>query len=959
VVVDSEKLQRLIEENKLLKQEIRSLKSNPVQNAIPLILETISKIEKNMEGSPLGFLTFDEDGTILNCNTEFAREIGARREQLIGLNMLTQLKDEALKKAVRSAIETGTGTYEGIYKSVLSGKETPGRVFFSSFFDETKSFIHGIGISQNLSKGYQAEKELHKMEGTYQSLFQNFNAAIYIQDQNGLFLDVNPMVETMYGYPKEYFIGKSPEFISAPGKNDFTEVKEKIEMAFNGSPQQFEFWGLKKNGEIFPKEVRVVPGIFKGEKVIIAFAQDITERHREQRLKEFLFQIARASQLKMKATDLYDLIREKLSEFIDTENLFIGILDKKGTRLRIPYMVDENDNLEDVPVEGTISAIVMKHKTSLRLSKSEILAMEERGIIGDVGTPCKSWLGVPLLIDKEVFGTMVIQNYNRENAYSESDLKLMEYVSSQIAISIRHIASKEWISKLTEAVEQSPVALMIADANCIIEYVNHAQVEMTGSSKDQLIGQVCTRLVNSQDIDGCPTIIYQEVQKKSPWQTELRLKGRHGAECWNSLTVSTILNEKEDIQNYLVLSEDVTEKVRLRQQLIQAQKMESVGTLAGGIAHDFNNLLTVVNGNAELLIDELQNDTQLQAHVIQILKSGIKAKEMTSKLLAFSRKQIFNPHTLDWNSVMQDQLSILRRLIGEDIEISLNLDSSLPPVKADPVQISQILMNLVVNGRDAIQEMKKAPDKQITISTSLFEVDNTFALEHPGCAPGPHILCSIRDTGKGMEPHVLNKIFDPFYTTKEQGKGTGLGLATVYGIVKQNHGYIEIESHPDRGTNVKIYWPTSSKKISVELNDPGGMALLSTMPLGSERILLVEDDPDVLNFSKTILERSGYDVTTAQDGQEALEWVNERIASGTPMPEMLVTDMVMPGISGRELAQAVSGMIPGIKILYTSGYTNSQISESGELIRGLHFLQKPFTLRELLYEVRSILDEET
>jgi signal transduction histidine kinase len=381
---------------------------------------------------------------------------------------------------------------------------------------------------------------------------------------------------------------------------------------------------------------------------------------------------------------------------------------------------------------------------------------------------------------------------------------------------------------------------------------------------------------------------------------------------------------------------------RLEEQLVQSQKMEGIGRLAGGVAHDFNNLLTAILGYAELMESQLE-DEGLKSELREIRLAGERAASLTRQLLAFSRRQVLQPRTLDLNTVVSDVEKMLARLIGEDITLVTRLEPALGSVKADPGQIEQVIMNLAVNARDAMPE-----GGTLTFETANAVLDADFVAVHPGALAGAHAVLMVTDTGTGMTDEVRSHAFEPFFTTKEKGKGTGLGLATAYGIVKQSGGYITVNSEAGRGTTFRIYLPRVEGAAVV----PGRAASSSLSPTGTETILLVEDEAGVRKLSLTVLEAQGYVVLEAASGDMAL-----KVARSEAAPiHLVVTDVVMPGMSGRELWDRLRVLRPETRVLFMSGYTDDAIARHGVLEPGLAFLPKPFTPFSLAQKVREVLD---
>jgi two-component system, cell cycle sensor histidine kinase and response regulator CckA len=394
-----------------------------------------------------------------------------------------------------------------------------------------------------------------------------------------------------------------------------------------------------------------------------------------------------------------------------------------------------------------------------------------------------------------------------------------------------------------------------------------------------------------------------------------------------------------DITDYKRADED---KLQLQVQLLQAQKMESVGRLAGGMAHDFNNMLSAILGHAELAMMDFAQSEAIHPHLKAIKETALRSAALIRQLLAFARKQTVAPKVLDLNDSVAGMLKMLRRLIGEDIDLVWKPGADLGPVKIDPSQLDQILANLCVNARDAITGVGK-----VEIETANITFDEAYCALHPGFVCGDYVMLAVRDDGCGMSQNVQDRIFEPFFTTKETGKGTGLGLATVYGTVKQNDGFINVHSEPGKGSTFEIYLPRVPGE-AVERITASAPAILKGC---GETVLLVEDEAAVLSVGRAMLEELGYRVLTAGTPSQALRHAQAHAAE----IQLLLTDVVMPEMNGRELAQSISDIIPGLKYLFTSGYTADVIAHRGMLYEGVHFLQKPFSTRDLAIKVRQAL----
>jgi PAS domain S-box-containing protein len=495
---------------------------------------------------------------------------------------------------------------------------------------------------------------------------------------------------------------------------------------------------------------------------------------------------------------------------------------------------------------------------------------------------------------------------------------------------------------LMTAIEQSAEGIVITDAQGTIQYVNPAFSRVSGYSREAALGKNPRILKSGKQDEAYYRKLWTTILGGEIWQDEITNRRSDGGLYTEQMTITPVRDQRGEITHFIAIKAEVTERKRLEQQLRQAQKMEAVGRLAGGVAHDFNNLLTSISGYGGLLLEHPGTVEPLRGYVNEIRNASGRAASLTRQLLAFSRQQVLAPRVLGLNAVVANIEKMLKRLIGEDIDLVAILGESLWPVKADPGQLEQVLLNLAVNARDAMPN-----GGVLTVETSNVEMDSTSAQTHFPLEPGPYVLLAFSDTGIGMDAPTQARIFEPFFTTKEKGKGTGLGLAMVYGVVKQSGGYIWVYSEVGKGTTFKIYLPRTEDEV--DESGPGRSGVKAQQ--GTETLLLVEDEDAVRALLRNVLKEKGYRVLEASRGEEALELAEQYWGQ----IDLLVTDVVMPQMGGRELARRLANLLPQIKVLYISGYADNAVWYQGGLDSGVAFLQKPFSPEALARKVREVL----
>ena len=527
----------------------------------------------------------------------------------------------------------------------------------------------------------------------------------------------------------------------------------------------------------------------------------------------------------------------------------------------------------------------------------------------------------------------------REQQVAEKHAALQREVAERQRLQAAH-------ALLAVAVDQAAEGIAVTDTAGLIEYVNPALERITGFSTVDLRGRPLVELYGGGSGGALTKEILETLSEATAWRGEVASRRKDGLPFDAQVIISAVRDQSGQIANLLLVGRDVTEEKRLREHLRHRQKLEAVGTLAGGVAHDFNNLLTAINGYAGLALEGLSEGDPVREDIVEIQRAGARAADLTRQLLAFSRKQVLKPQVVALDAAVTGVEKLLRRLIGEHIELVTLRSEGLWRVKVDPGQLEQVLVNLAVNARDAMPN-----GGRLCISTANVHLSEAEARRYADGSPGPHVVLTVSDTGVGMDDATVAHIFEPFFTTKEQGKGTGLGLSTVYGIVRQSRGFLGVQSQPGKGTQFEIFLPREMGEVEAP---PPRPAESSRPPSGrpNETVLVVEDERQVRNLLSSQLSAEGYTVLAAADGREALA-LGERHAGQI---DLLLSDVVMPQMGGPELARAFLARHPETSVVFMSGYADEAVADHGELEQAAAFIQKPWQLPDLAGVLRRVLD---
>lgn len=856
----------------------------------------------------------DRQGRVEYLNAAAARLLGFQPQDLLGRRVAELFAPGTFDRQQRNlerVLESGQ-PFAVTAKTVVGTREIWQETTLIPLRDDAGQVRAVMGVSRDVTARLQAEEALRESEERYRTLAESTQDAIVIVNRDGFVEYVNSAAARLVGRRPAEVIGKRPaEYFPA---EEFARQQRNLQAAFaSGQPLRVEDRTTYPVGEVWQESLLIpLTGKDGSADTLLIVARDITERKRAE-------EALRASEYQYRTT--IDSLGDPIH--VVTPDLRLVLCNKAMQRWI------EELNLDPEAIGRTVFEVFPFLPDQVRAEyehvfrTGQVLVTEESNIAG---------------------GREFFTETRKIPVYEEGQVV-------RVVTVIRDISGRKqaeavlWQTKMV--VEHSPVILyrLRAEEGWPFDFVSE-NVNQSGYTAEELLSRQVpfTSLVHPDDLARVLGEMEERAERgEDTFRRQYRAIIKSGEVRWVEDRVVIVRDPEGRVTHYQGVLLDVTENKRLEEQVRQAQKMETVGRLAGGVAHDFNNFLTAIRGYAGLAHDALRPEDPARADIEQVLKAAERATALTSQLLAFSRRQVIETRPANLNDLILDMEKMVRRLIGEDIELEIHLAPDLGLVRVDPGQITQALVNLLVNARDAM------PDGgTVTLATTNVTLDEAAADTPAGLAPGSFIRLEVRDNGVGMSSEVQAHLFEPFFTTKEVGQGTGLGLASVYGIVKQHGGHIVVQSEPGWGTTVQIYLP----QLTDADYHPVQPEPAQPLPRGHETILVVEDEPAVRALMVRVLRRAGYTVLEAKDGNEAIQIVRGHQGA----VHLLLTDVVMPQMDGKVLSSLLRDARPDLRVLYVSGYATEVLSRHGVLQEGIDLLQKPFTGTALAVRVRQALD---
>lgn len=799
----------------------------------------------------------------------------------------------------------------------------------------------------------------------YRALFEAANDGVLLMTRDR-FIDCNNTAAELFGVPRERLVGMHPFEVSPPtqpdGRPSAEAAAEKIDGALAGTPQRFEWLHTRGGHQTFEAEVSLSRVRIDGEWILQALVRDISDRKRSERLESALRRISQAAIDVAAPNELYPMVHAAIAELMPAENLYICLYDEATSTLRFPYFVDETESGDDLiepqPLGRGLTEYVIRTGKPLHSTPQVFDQLRAAGEVDLVGAGSIDWLGVPLVSSAAVIGVLAVQSYSERIRYAREDLATLQLLSGHVAAAIDRCRAEEALRRSERMyrllAEASKDVIWMMDLNGRFTYVSPSVTELAGYTPDDVLATPLHEFLTPESAKIVTGIFTEQLrlppEKRTPAaRIEVQIRAADGSSVDVEVVAAWLLDDDGNTIGVQGNTRDISERkaaekarVELEEQLRRSQKLEAVGRLAGGIAHDFNNLLTVIRNSAELAEISIPKENPAREALCEVREAARRATDLTDQLLVFGRKKDIERRPVNLDEAVAKTAGMLRNIVSDDIEIVIEASAGTGFAMLDPDRFDELLFYLADNARDAMPT-----GGTLTIHTGRVTIRGDREGTRPSVDPGDYVVLKVTDTGVGMDGGTASRAFDPFFTTKGVGRGSGLGLSAVHGIVEQHGGAVDLESTPGAGTTVWVYLPAAAE------TDPDQAAGREDgPPAGHEKILLIEDEAAVRRTVEKILDALGYTVVVADGPTAAIEIMRR---DGNDIDAVL-SDVVMPDMNGYECFEQLRRLRPDLKCLFMSGYTDPAVAGGVQLDELPNFIQKPFGMNALAQSLRRVLN---
>lgn len=894
---------------------------------------------------------------VVDVNNTTLRLYKARSKEELLSSLHIVFQPEAIPVLLESILALGEGKRYFESQGVnydLEGNKIVIRTTWSIPGDDEKDYANVIVAIQDMTRLDHIRKELEERETLFRCVFEQASEGMLLVDSSGRIILVNAAMEALTEMSTVEFIGHyvweiHEQFLSKIqllGERTFS--KDLVMNALKDSSKAssaIEYRFIDSKHKIHAHKQTIVPIKTEKETIFAIIVTDLSPAFRSETTTKVMHHISHSVNVAASIDELFHTIHESLGSLINVTNFYIAFYDRKSNLITFPYLVDEM-NEDPSPIEAdddkSLTVQVIREAETLLLDEGAIIERTDRSLL--LGVQSKSWLGVPLVVNSEVIGAMVVQSYREPNLYDNEDKILLESISEQIAFALHKKQTDENVNVLIQAIEQAGEGIIIFSPEGFIRYVNMIFEKTTGYKRIELLDKPVEYLPFDQNSRIDMQQSWLRVRSSQPWRGKIDLIRKDGAKITLDMVVKPVIDQDKRLSSIIASCKDITYEIMREEQLKRTQRLEAIGRLTGGIAHDFNNVLSAIIGYAELASDDVEPNSDCAQNLLEVLKSASRAKEMISHLISFSRQEESKTEVLELVDHVRESVRFLRSYLPRSIRIKERYDAEISTVIAVPGQIHQILINLGTNAMHAIHHDNGSIE--IAVEPKAFRSKDMVAF--PELEQCHYLKISVTDNGSGIDEALLDHIFDPYFTTKSANEGTGLGLSIVHSIVQAHHGAIRVESIVGEGSRFIVYLPLYNADKWYPVN---GEVDQSVDISGSENIMFIDDEPMLVNVFRQGLMKLGYKVEGFTDPRKALEYFTKHYAD----VDIVITDTTMPFMNGIDLSAKLLAIKPGIPIIICTGFTTLISAEEATKIGIRDFVMKPFKIREIASHIRDIL----